>query len=250
MLKKIGFFGMGILLLCLLVGGYLAWNSVWQLRDRIYEKQYDAQNENKTVKSKQAIDKIFANLEKLSYKQLDQGYIEYSKSNTPKYQSLVNNLTHCIVKRSDLNKKIVGDFRIKEFLCKDKYYKACILNKSEDIHCILNKKIFYKTLELQEELEKMGHNKNAFYIVNGHRHPRYNEGVGGASLSRHIKGEAVDISIGDINRDGQSNQEDKKIVLDLLENKIIKNEGGIGLYPGTKSVHYDVRGKRARWNTY
>jgi uncharacterized protein YcbK (DUF882 family) len=38
--------------------------------------------------------------------------------------------------------------------------------------------------------------------------------------------------------------------LDLLENEIIKNDGGIGLYPGTDRVHYDIRGTRARWNSY
>jgi len=35
-----------------------------------------------------------------------------------------------------------------------------------------------------------------------------------------------------------------------LEKKVIKNEDGLGLYPGTQSVHYDVRGVRARWDSF
>jgi uncharacterized protein YcbK (DUF882 family) len=65
-----------------------------------------------------------------------------------------------------------------------------------------------------------------------------------------FKGEAVDIVIDDINKDGYANKTDKDIILDLLENEIIKNDGGIGLYPGTDRVHYDIRGTRARWNSY
>lgn len=47
-----------------------------------------------------------------------------------------------------------------------------------------------------------------------------------------------------------STAEDKQIVLDFLDKEIIGNKGGIGLYPGTKAVHFDVRGHRARWNSY
>jgi len=51
-------------------------------------------------------------------------------------------------------------------------------------------------------------------------------------------------------KDGKSTKEDKDIVLDTLEKKVIKNEGGLGSYPGTQSVHYDVRGVRARWDSF
>ena len=124
------------------------------------------------------------------------------------------------------------------------------MRERDDIICIFNEKIFYKTLELQDELEKLGYDPHGFTIVNGHRHPAYNERIGGASLSRHMKGEAVDITVDDVNMDGYANKADKDIILDLLERKIIGNEGGIGLYPGSGNVHYDVRGTRARWDSY
>lgn len=105
-------------------------------------------------------------------------------------------------------------------------------------------------MALQDALTKKGWDRNGFMIASGHRTPSYNEIVKGARKSQHIKGKAVDISIGDINNDGDKNAEDKKIVLDLLDKHIIKNSGGLGLYPGTQAVHFDVRGRRARWNSY
>jgi len=42
----------------------------------------------------------------------------------------------------------------------------------------------------------------------------------------------------------------KKIILDILENKVIGDQGGIGRYPGTMSVHFDVRGFKARWDKH
>lgn len=222
----------------------------WRIRDVILEYRHDMRYGNKEVTTRNQVDKILNGLETIPFSKLDDAYLNYTKSNTKKYAPLLRNLTHFKVKRSDLNKRIAGRYRLKHFICKDKFYKKCILNKRDNIICILNKKIFYKTLDLQKELEKQGYNKNGFKVVNGHRHPSYNERVGGAKLSRHIKGDAVDIAVRDINNDGVSNKKDKDIVLDLLDKKIIGNEGGLGLYPGTQSVHYDVRGTRARWNSY
>ena len=234
-----------ILLLCI-----AAYFTNWRLRDKLLEWSYDFKNENPDISSKAEIDKALSDLEIITYKDLDQEYLQFSKSNLPKYEKLIRNLKYYKVKRTQLNRKVVGDFRLKEFLCKDHYYRNCVLNRREDLVFILNKKLLYKTLELLEELDKLGYNRYGFYIVNGHRHPSYNEDVGGAKLSRHIKGEAVDITINDINDDGYANKQDKDIVLDLLDKKIIGNQGGIGLYPGSDRVHFDVRGTRARWDTY
>jgi len=222
----------------------------WSVRDKLIELKYDFQHNNQSVNSQTAIDKVLANLETTTYSELDNTYLEYTKSNLPKYKAQVKKLTYYKIRKEDLNKRIVGNFRLKDFICKDDYYVDCIMGDAPAITCIFNPKIFAKTLALLEELEKLNYNQHGFIIVNGHRHPRYNEEVGGAKLSRHIKGEAVDILIEDINLDGYIDKSDKDIVLDLLETKIIGNEGGIGLYPGTDNVHYDVRGTRARWNSY
>lgn len=222
----------------------------WQVRDKIEELKYDFQNDNQSVNSIGEINEILADLETISYSELTDEYLQYTNSDQQKYKSLIKKLTFYKIRRADLHKKIVGNFRLKEFICKDDYYADCILNKTAEVVCIFNPKIFFKTLALLKELENLNYNQNGFIIVNGHRHPRYNEAVGGAKLSRHIKGEAVDVLIDDINMDGYIDKADKDIVLELLESKIIGNEGGIGLYPGTDNVHYDVRGTRARWNSY
>ncbi len=240
----------GIIFFILLMVGYSFAMNNWRIRDAILEYKHDRTYRNKAVTTKAQIDKVYAKFEQINYAKLEDEYLDYTKSNTKTYKPLVSNLKYVKVKRKDLNKYIVGRYRVKDFMCKDKFYKQCVRNKSDVVTCALNKKIFYKTLELQQALEKQGYNKSGFRVVNGHRHPRYNERVGGAKQSRHIKGEAVDISIRDINKDGKSDKKDKDIVLDILEKKIIKNEGGLGLYPGTQSVHYDVRGVRARWNSY
>lgn len=234
-----------ILILFLLV---LQFN--WQVRDAVYAIQYDLFNENKRVIENQQIESILSDIETVKYADLDQSYLDLTKSDEQKYKNLIKKLTYYKVKRSDLNKKIAGNFRLKEFICKDIFYEDCIMGDRADIICIFNKKIFFKTIELQKELEKLGHDKDAFTIVNGHRHPAYNEKIGGAKLSRHIKGEAVDIVVNDVDRNGITNKKDKDIILDLLENKIIKDKGGIGLYPGSGNVHYDVRGTKARWDSY
>ncbi len=95
-----------------------------------------------------------------------------------------------------------------------------------------------------------GFNETGFVVLSGFRSPAHNEAVGGASQSRHLLGQAIDIYIYDINNDGRSTQEDKSIVLDILEKEIIKDKGGIGKYPGTMNVHFDTRGYRARWDSY
>jgi len=222
----------------------------WNVKDKFLELKFDWLNENREVLKEENIDRIIGSLDKTTYDKMNEEYLDYTKSNTSKYKELIKDLDYYTVSQADLNKRIVGPFRLKEFICRDAYYQDCVLDRREEIHCIFNPKIFYKTLELIQELERQGYNKYGFDIVNGHRHPSYNERIGGASLSRHIKGEAVDITVNDINGDGYADKSDKDIILDILENKIIKDQGGIGLYPGTDNVHYDVRGTKARWNSY
>lgn len=222
----------------------------WRAQDRIHEIWYDLRNHNEPIYSKQEITNTLATLETMTYSELDGEYLEYTKSANPKYKPLLKDLTYYKVKRDDLYKRVVGPFRLKQFMCRDDYYTDCILGKEAFVPCPINPKLFYKTLELLDELNKKGYNEDGFVIVNGHRHPAYNEKIGGAKLSRHIKGEAVDISIYDIDGDSYTDKKDKQIVLDILDKTVIKDQGGIGLYPGTDNVHYDVRGFKARWNSF
>jgi uncharacterized protein YcbK (DUF882 family) len=76
---------------------------------------------------------------------------------------------------------------------------------------------------------------------------------GAAKKSRHLRGDAIDIIVFDINRDGRSDSKDVDIVFSILDKKIIKSHGGIGTYKGEKTfinrqmIHIDCRGYKARW---
>ena len=85
-------------------------------------------------------------------------------------------------------------------------------------------------------------------IKHGFRHPAYNHQISGAKKSRHQFGEAIDLLVGDVNRDGRADEDDKAPLLKMLDEKIIGNAGGVGKYPGSHVIHMDVRGFRARWD--
>ena len=117
------------------------------------------------------------------------------------------------------------------------------------LYWLIDEKLLLLVLAFQDELSTQGYNRDAFVITNGYRHPKFNQEVGGASESRHIVGEAVDITAKDINNDGLMNQEDKTIILAAAE-KVVGNTGGVGMYPKTLSIHMDTRGHKARWNSF
>ena len=220
-------------------------------KDLIYESYYYLFDPQKEVTSYKEIDAVFASFPKKAYVELDKSYLSKTKSSKFKYKRLLKRKEYYVIGRKDLHTKIAGDVHVKDLLPqKDNYYKKC-LSSNEKLYWLMDKRVVYKLLDLQKELKKAGYNPKGFTVRNGHRYPSYNERIGGASVSRHILGEAIDLTIGDIDGNGRyEEKKDKKIVLELLDKKIIRNEGGVGLYPGTSSVHFDVRGRRARWNSY
>ena len=228
---------------------FLLWKKT-NLPEKIFEWQYDLTSKQETVTQPEKIKSILNSFSTIPFSQLKKEYLSKTKYEKKKYKDLARGTNLLIIKGKNIFKFIVGNFRIKDFLPKDDFYYDNIyaLGEGKEVLWIVDEKLLLKLLALQNVLFENGYNETGFTIVNGFRHPAYNEKVGGASLSRHLKGQALDLQIGDINDDGYANQKDKTIVLDFLENKIIKDEGGIGKYPGTMSVHFDVRGYRARWD--
>lgn len=51
-----------------------------------------------------------------------------------------------------------------------------------------------------------------------------------ASKSKHKLGQAIDIIVLDVNKDGKSDSKDVEIVYQILDKKIIKDKGGLGTY--------------------
>lgn len=195
------------------------------------------------------VNKLFNSLGTIDYVELDHLYLKQTNSNHSKFRYL-RKKTYYKIYRKDLKKHISGNVLIADLVPnKDAYYKSCLIN-DEPIFWLINKKLVQKLIQLQVLLKENGYDPNAFKVLSGHRYPSYNKKVGGATLSRHIRGEAIDISIGDIDKNGHYTKNDKKIVLSFLENNIVKNSGGIGRYPNSRSVHFDVRGYRARWDSH
>ena len=88
----------------------------------------------------------------------------------------------------------------------------------------------------------------AIKINSGYRSPEYNAKIGGAhkiingkrvETSQHVFGKAADIRI-----EGMKPKEVHSIIEELIS-KGDMLQGGLGLY--SSFVHYDFRGRKARW---
>jgi len=202
------------------------------------------------ILSHEKIDSVIDGFEKIKFFELDTAYISYSDP-LDKFEKKLKKLEYSIVKGRDVFKKIVGPFRVMHFLSHDKYYSANLNNVDANLeqYWLVDKKMLHMLLDLILELERLGYDKYGFMVRCGHRNPRCNIASKGSGQSQHQFGRAADLEIKDINKDGKSTDEDKQIVLEILE-KIVDDDGGLGLYPGTMSVHLDSRGHRARWNSY
>lgn len=110
---------------------------------------------------------------------------------------------------------------------------------------------------LKKELIKKGYSPS-YYIFSTKRFGLQNDFLakfgGAAKKSQNLTGNAIDIIVLDINKDGERDEKDVNIVYGILDKKIIGNKGGIGTYKNQKGffnrqmVHLDARGKRARWH--
>ena len=118
-----------------------------------------------------------------------------------------------------------------------------------------NVKDFY--LKLKKSLKDKGYNDD-IYVISGKRLKWHNNLQvwlsSAAKDSKHLKGEAIDIIVLDINKDGKKDEADVNIIFTLLDKEIIKDKGGIGTYKNEKGflnrqmIHFDCRGYKARWN--
>lgn len=240
----------GFVILMIIVCSVLYYFIPFRLMERLQQYRYDLRHPEEYVISKHDIDLILKKLTVIGYDQLDAEYRKYTKSDQAPYRKLLTGSQYYKVPAAEIFRKIAGNVRISDLLPKDKYYIAAVWGKQKALYWMVNKKILYNLVALQSALESTGFNRDGFWVKSGFRHPRYNEAVFAAKMSRHMKGEAVDMVIEDINKDGWSDDKDKKIVLKLVDETIIGNQGGVGRYPHTSIVHMDVRGHRARWDTY
>src|SRR5687768_11247832 len=106
--------------------------------------------------------------------------------------------------------------------------------------------------ELKTELIKQGH-KDKLLVISSKRANWHNQVLtlfGASSKSRHLSGDAIDIMVLDVNGDGEIDSKDVDIVYKILDNKIIKNKGGLGTYKSEtgiwnrQMIHLDCRQKK------
>lgn len=122
--------------------------------------------------------------------------------------------------------KLTQNFDTIEFECNDQ--------------SIMPAKVLGNVTELAKNLQVIrDHIGKPIRINSGYRSPEYNEKVGGVKKSQHLTGKAADMRVL-----GMSPKQLHDVILELIDSKKIK-QGGIGLYP--TFVHYDIRGKKARW---
>lgn len=94
---------------------------------------------------------------------------------------------------------------------------------------------------LAEQLEVLrAHFDAPIKINSGYRSQKWNERIGGEPNSQHLLGKAADVVIEGISPDDVADA-----IEFLIDNKMMK-QGGLGRY--TTFTHYDIRGKKARWD--
>ena len=122
--------------------------------------------------------------------------------------------------------KLTENFDIKEWRCHD----------GTDVPYNLVDNVKALAVNLQVLRETVGRPVN---IISGYRNPSYNKGIGGAKRSYHMKAMAADIRV-----KGMTPAEVKAAIEGLISDGKME-QGGLGLYKSF--VHYDNRGRKARW---
>ena len=160
------------------------------------------------------------------------------------------------VTKDNEDTKISPNFRIKEFLTKQKsgYPK----------YLVLDERLVYLLEAIGTHLEARGWDAGDFFIMSGYRTPFYNKQLDDTKYSLHQWGRAADIFLDkdgngmmdDVDRDKAVTRNDAVALANVLEALAKTAElsgfiGGIGIYGATAAhgpfVHVDTRPWRARW---
>ena len=178
---------------------------VWfqpRLRTHAEQMYFDLSHTNSSVHSKAQIDSVLNAFQVIEQHKLPKGYLTAAGFGQAKYRRMAKNMQYYTIHKKDCYRHIVGNIRIKDLISKDSLFYQTKYASDQLLYWGIDKRILYKIQDLQASLIAKNFNPDAFTIVNGHRYPNYNARIGGASKSRHIVGEAVDMYIGDIDKSG------------------------------------------------
>ena len=238
-LKPLGYV---VVLTLLALPGWLVFNLLDKSRlERMY---FDLTNENPYVTRRLQVKAIFDQFSRISARDLPAEFRARTGLKKQILSELFRGKEFYVVKKRDLYRKIAGNNRLMSMVSADNGYKQYSLWSEQSFYVYLDRRVIYLFLDIQDALEQSGHDRDALQIISGYRTPGHNRNVGGKKESRHLAGDALDIMIGDLNRDGRADRADKKLLIPIL-NRLVGRTGGLGVYG--RSVHIDVRGYRARW---
>ncbi len=220
--------------------------------EKMYTSQataYDAATGQRPVLTHAQLDAFFQNLAQASPAEKDTAFFFRQITTSPNPD--LKRYSYYKVSGPDIYRFLLGDHRLYEFLCRDSVFYENLRRPEAGIPLYFRLKpaTFHLALDFLLQLEADGFDPAAVRVRYGYRHPQYNIEVGGALKSQHIYGTAIDLAIGDLNRDGAEDSLDKAIASERLE-QLVGAKGGLGNYPGTQVLHIDTRGYRARWQSY
>jgi len=122
--------------------------------------------------------------------------------------------------------KLTENFALSEFRCKD----------GSDVPEELLDNVKLLAENLQKLRDRLG---VPIRIVSGYRSPEYNKKCGGVKSSQHLLATAADIRA-----KNHASSDLQGIIIGMIKDGEL-HQGGVGVYP--TFVHYDVRGRAARW---
>ena len=160
------------------------------------------------------------------------------------------------VTRDNEDTKVSENFRIKQFLTKQKggYPK----------YVVLDERLVFVLEAIGRHLESRGWDADDIFVMSGYRTPFYNKQLDDTTYSLHQWGRAADIFLDkdgngmmdDFNKDKVVSKDDAVALAGLLESLAQSPElsgfiGGLGIYGSTAAhgpfVHVDTRPWKARW---
>ncbi|MFM8348721.1 MAG: D-Ala-D-Ala carboxypeptidase family metallohydrolase [Bacteroidota bacterium] len=213
-------------------------------RTRMEAILYDLTHSNPYVDQRSQVRAILEGFERVSPEDLPKAFRSRTGMNKRAFKDLYHGREFFVVKKQDLYRKIAGHNRLMAMVSADNGYRRHSLWSGQAFYVYIDRKVIYLLLDIQEAVSKSGLDRDGIRVISGHRTPGHNSSVGGKKESRHLLGDALDLMIGDVNGDGQADRTDKKLLIPIL-NRLVGSNGGLGIY--ARSVHIDVRGKRARW---
>ena len=122
-------------------------------------EKFDRETAQTPVLTRTGIDSLLDSFEQIEYADLDTAYLSYSESNKDFKHSLKKQ-TYFQIKGTDVLLFIVGEFRIKSFVTRDKYYDEnnadYSANKTQ--YWLVDKNMLYMLLDLILTLDEKGYN--------------------------------------------------------------------------------------------